>query len=153
MSEKKKRGPGNPNISSYKNGFDKNPQNINRNGRPKKMFTTISGELRKEGIQPLKKGELIDAYELIFNTPEATLKALEEQEQLPIALKIIIQELQDPSARAKAWAEYRDYVYGRAATTASVKVEAEVSDLIEVPAKYQKLMDQMLEDEYGSEKE
>ena len=32
------------------NGFQKNPQNINRNGRPRKMIADVIAELEKQGI-------------------------------------------------------------------------------------------------------
>ncbi len=95
-------------------GFKNNPQNINKKGRPKKSFASINQQLKSEGIEPLKKSDLMDAYATIFNTTEARLKEIAADKETPYALRIIILEMNDKKTRARAMQDYRDYSYGRA---------------------------------------
>ena len=95
--------------------FRKNPQNINRNGRPRKSFALINAELKEKGVEPLTKSQLIEAYSLIFNATEDDLKELAKAENTPCAMKIIIEELKGKASRARAFNDYRDYLFGKAA--------------------------------------
>ena len=113
---------GNPNLWKSAKGFDKNPGNINRNGRPRKSFRTINDELEKKGVEPLGKKNLTDAYALILNATKEELDELESDVKTPLAYKIIIQELGDKKLRARALADYRDYMFGRAGSTVEHKV-------------------------------
>jgi len=96
------------------NGFQENPQNINRNGRPRKSFSVVNDELKAKGVEPLTKSNLIDAYSLIFNSTEDDLKEIAQDKNTPYALKLIINELNDKRTRSKAIADYRDYMFGKA---------------------------------------
>lgn len=102
-------------------GFDKNPQNINKNGRPRKSFASINAELKAKGIMPLSKTDLIDAYATIFNADEETLKKIAKDDKTPYAMKIIILELNDKKTRAKAMQDYRDYSFGKAKESIDMK--------------------------------
>jgi len=93
----------------FKKGESGNP-----NGRPKKSFASINKELRNQGITPLTKSDLIDAYSTIFNADEQTLKDIAADEETPYAMKIIILELNNSKTRAKAMQDYRDYCFGMA---------------------------------------
>lgn len=101
-----------PNAGS--NGFDKNPQNINRNGRPRKSFASINKSLKAKGIKPISKNQLIKAYLLIFNATEEELKELVIDPETPFAFKLVIQELSAPRTRSKALNDLRNYVFGKA---------------------------------------
>lgn len=86
----------------------------NPNWQPRKLFSTINKELKDKGIKPLSKAQLIEAYELIFNTDEEELKKLATDKSVPFMLRLIIMELSDKKNRAKAIADYRDYCFWRA---------------------------------------
>ena len=101
-----------PNAGS--NGFDKNPENINRNGRPRKSFASTNLLLREKGIEPIGKRELLDTYQLIFNATENELQELLDDPEIPLAFKWIIRELSNDSTRAKALKDLRDYTFGKA---------------------------------------
>jgi len=58
-------------INRFEKGESGNP-----NWQPRKLFSTINKELKNKGIKPLSKAQLIEAYELIFNTDEEELKKL-----------------------------------------------------------------------------
>ena len=96
-------------INQFEKGESGNP-----NGQPRKLFSTINKELKAKGIKPLSKAQLIEAYELIFNTDEEELKKLATDKSVPFMLRLIIMELSDKKARAKAMADYRDYCFWRA---------------------------------------
>jgi len=84
----------------------------NLNGRPKKSFSTINAQMRENGVEPLKKRELIEAYLLLFNLNEADLQLLASQDDTPYAMKIIILELNNKFFRMKALQDMRDYCFG-----------------------------------------
>ena len=118
-------GKGDKDIWKRGKGFDKNPQNINRNGRPRKSFRTINDELQKKGVEPLGKKNLTDAYALILNATKDELDELERDKNTPLAYRIIIQELGDKKLRARALADYRDYMFGKAGSVVEHKVHIE----------------------------
>ena len=96
------------------NGFKENPENINKEGKNRKSFSSINKDLIEKGIEPLKKKDLINAYELIFNSDEEELKTISKDPSTPYGLKLIITELNDKKTRSKAMADYRDYMFGKA---------------------------------------
>ena len=98
-------------------GFDKNPQNINKEGRPRKSFKLFNDEMKKNGVEPLSRDQLIEAYSIIFNSSEEDLKRIASDTQQPYALRIIITEMNDKKTKAKALADYRDYMFGKATQT------------------------------------
>ena len=104
-------------------GFDKNPQNINRNGRPRKSFSTINADLKKQGVEPLKKAQLIEAYTLVFNSTKEELKEISENPDTPIGLNIIITQLSNKDTKDKAMNDYRDYMFGKAVQKTEIKAE------------------------------
>lgn len=109
-----------------KAGFQKNPQNINRKGRPRKSFRIINEVLKKKGINEIKKNELIEFYTLIFNATEDELRIIVEDKKTPLALKIILLELKDKKTRSVALKDMRDYMFGQATQEISHTVKARV---------------------------
>jgi hypothetical protein len=57
---------GNPDKIKGK-GFDKNPQNINRNGRPPRLVNTVIAELKKKGYERVEHKSVIESMELMLN--------------------------------------------------------------------------------------
>ena len=96
------------------NGFQKNPQNINKNGAPRKSFSSINLSLKEKGVEPLSKMQFIEAYTLIFNATDKELKEISRDTTVPYVFRLIIQELSNTKTRSKALADYRDYMFGRA---------------------------------------
>jgi len=107
-------GKGNIKGSDNTNGFQKNPQNINMNGRPRKSFATINADLRKKGVTPLTKSDMIDAYGLIFNSTDEELEEIKHDKKTPLVLRLIIKEFDKASTKSRALADYRDYMFGKA---------------------------------------
>ena len=110
-----KKQRGNPEIWKLAKGFDKNPQNINKKGRPKKSFNKINEFLKKRGVEPLMKPHLIEAYSLILNSDQESLQKIKEDPSTPVAFVAIIDELEDKNTRMRAMQDYRDYMFGKAA--------------------------------------
>lgn len=86
----------------------------NPNWRPRKLFSTVNAELKEKGIQVLSKEQLIEAYWLVFNTDEEELERIAKDKSYPFALRLIILELNNKNNRAKAMADYRDYMFWKA---------------------------------------
>ncbi len=107
-------------------GFHKNPQNINRSGANRKSFSSINEVLKKKGIQPVKKNELIEFYTLIFNATEDELIKIYQDKKTPLALKIVLMELKDKSTRSKAIADLRNYMFGQAMQEHNHTIKARV---------------------------
>lgn len=109
--------PGTKNLTKGKDGFGKNPQNINRKGRPKKSFRLFTEKMESEGVEPLSKSQLINAYRIIFNCNEDELREIAKDKDQPYALRLIIQELNDKRLRAKAMQDYREFCFREAENT------------------------------------
>lgn len=104
------------------NGFDKNKQNINTKGQPRKSFSTINLELKEKGVEPLTKNQFIEAYTLIFNSTDKELKQIANDLNVPLVLRLIIKELSNTKTRSKALADYRDYMFGRAVQKSEIEM-------------------------------
>lgn len=138
---------GNKNIHNHPNagkgGFGKNPQNINRSGANRKSFATINEVLKKKGIQPLTKNELIESYTLIFNATEEELKRIASDKKTPFALRLIIIELNDKTTRSKAISDLRNYMFGQPVQ----EIKATVAPRVLSPQEMEEYR-KSLEDEY-----
>lgn len=108
------------------NGFDKNPQNINRRGANRKSYAKINDTLKKKGIKPVTKSELIEFYTLIFNATEEELKKIATDQNQPLVLRTMILELNDKKLRSQAIRDFRDYMFGKADETVNHTVKARV---------------------------
>ncbi|EMY3482122.1 hypothetical protein AAIP36_000326 [Flavobacterium psychrophilum] len=109
--------------SSKGKSFATQKQNINKKGQPRKSFGTINEELRAKGVEPLTKSQFIEAYTLIFNSTDAELKDISKDLNVPLVLRLIIQELSNTKTRSKALVDYRDYMFGRAEQKLDLKIE------------------------------
>ena len=114
-------GKGNKEIWKYAKGFDVNPQNRHTTGPNRKSFSVLNDQLVAKGVEPLSKKHLTDAYALIFNATESELRELADNADVPVAYKIIIDELANPKMRAKAMSDYRDYMFGKGVSTVEHK--------------------------------
>ena len=101
-------------INANINGLKKNPQNINRKGRPKNSFSLLNDSLKAQGYEPLTKGALHEAYSLILSLDESKIIEIREDENQPFAVRLIIQELTDKNSRGKTLQDMRNYLFGTA---------------------------------------
>jgi len=71
------------------NGFQKNPQNINRNGRPRKMIADVIAELEKQGIKAATKPDIQDIYMRLINVEIPELEQIVKDTAQPVLVRIV----------------------------------------------------------------
>ena len=71
------------------NGFQKNPQNINRKGRPRKMITDVIAELEKQGIKAATKSDILDIYMRLINMEIQELEQIVKDPTQPVLVRIV----------------------------------------------------------------
>ena len=71
------------------NGFQKNPQNINRNGRPRKMIADVIAELEKQGIKAATKPDIQDIYMRMINIEIPELEQIVKDTAQPVLVRIV----------------------------------------------------------------
>lgn len=71
------------------NGFQKNPQNINRNGRPRKMIADVIAELEKQGIKAATKPDIQDIYMRLINIEIPELEQIVKDTSQPVLVRIV----------------------------------------------------------------
>jgi Mg/Co/Ni transporter MgtE len=139
------RGKINEHPKVNTNGFDKNPQNINKKGVPKKSFAQFNEKLKAEGHEALTKTQLVEAYGLIFNLPEEELKLIALDLKQPFALRLIINEMSNSKTRSKALADFRDYAFGKALAEMKVQTNMQIGKMSE---EAKDKIDEILNNEY-----
>lgn len=77
------------NIYKDAKGFDKLPENINKNGRPRKTINSVNKELEEQGIKPTTANEIKDIYLRLVNMEMTELKALVENQKQPALIRIV----------------------------------------------------------------
>lgn len=107
--------------------FDGNPQNINRNGRPKKTVSIINSEMLKKGYEPVTQSQIQDAYLQIMNLDTEELQAMSHREDLPFLYKIVIKHLLKDK-----WYEVLEKMLDRSIGKATQKVEQTITGDLEV---------------------
>ncbi len=70
-------------------GFDANPQNINRAGRPKKQLSYIIEEIKDMWYKQPSQGEIIDICWLMLALTEKDLSDVASREEYPMIMRII----------------------------------------------------------------
>ena len=107
------------------NDFSARKEDINRGGRPRKLFRVFNEELKKLGVEEVGKAQLMEAYAIIFNTDLETLKEWANNDSTPIGLRIIIESLLNKKTRLKAYQEFKEWTFGRASN--DIKINAQQS--------------------------
>jgi hypothetical protein len=77
-------------------GFDKNPQNINRKGRPPKLIKQVNNELIKKGYKVPSRDEITEAMLLILQMQLVEVKELADEKtksDYPFFYKLIAKEI------------------------------------------------------------
>ena len=70
-------------------GFDKNPQNINRKGRPRKLITDVIAQLEEQGIKPATKPDIQDIYMRLINVEIPELEQIVKDSTQPVLVRIV----------------------------------------------------------------
>tara|TARA_R110002110_G_scaffold48419_6_gene144356 strand:- start:102 stop:503 length:402 start_codon:yes stop_codon:yes gene_type:complete len=71
------------------NGFDKNPQNINRTGANRKSISSVNIELEAKGIKAASKKDILDCYLRLINIDLKELGAMVKDEEQPAMIRIV----------------------------------------------------------------
>lgn len=101
-------------------GFETNPQNINREWRPKKGISFLNAELEAEWYSPASKSDIEINYMSLLNLSEDRIKQLSEDKTQPILIHIL-------SKSILSWRWYDivekmlDRGIGKARTTEEIK--------------------------------
>lgn len=86
-----KYGNGNPDKIKDQ-GFDKYPERINRNGRPK-LLRQINDDLQSQGIEKATISQIVDNYSYLMNCTETKLKSIKDDPNSPYLLRKLIQTM------------------------------------------------------------
>lgn len=73
--------------------FDKNPQNINRSGRPRKQLSIILSEVQELGYKCPSDSEIVEICWLMLSLSEDELKRIRDSDEFPMIMKIIASRL------------------------------------------------------------
>jgi hypothetical protein len=76
--------------------FTKNDPRINREGRPRKLLSTINNELKEKGFERVSPSQVIEAYELFLNLNEQEATQIIESKEHPMFLRIVLKHLMSP---------------------------------------------------------
>jgi len=71
------------------NGFQKNPQNINRSGANRKLVSSVIKELQDKGVEPATAGEIKDSYLRFLNLSEKELMEISKDTEQPMLNRIV----------------------------------------------------------------
>ena len=74
-------------------GFDANPQNINRWGRPRKQLSIILSEVQELGYKRPSDSEIVEICWLMLSLSEDELKRIERGDEFPMIMKILASRL------------------------------------------------------------
>lgn len=109
------------NLTPFKPGQSGNP-----NGRPRKLLGELNEELKAQGITPVSKAQLEEAYRLVFNLSEADAKRLKDDHAAPFWLRKVIAYIGSATGKEMI-REMQDRVYGRPNQTITATI-TEVPD-------------------------
>ena len=104
------------------NGFQKNPQNINKSGANRKSWSSINKELEKKSIKKVDRNTYYETVSRLMNMQQEEMMDLVQDKNSPQWLRWLIGDLSDKKIRAKIMSEYRDWMFGKA------KQEVHVTD-------------------------
>lgn len=70
-------------------GFDANPQNINRNGRPRKLVGTVNKELEEKGVKEASSEQIKSCYLRLINLEIEELQSMVEDKEQPVLIRVV----------------------------------------------------------------
>lgn len=97
-----------PNAKKFRKGESGNPD-----GRPPKLLSTITAELKSKGYERATANQVADAFETLMNVPQNELADMVKDEKAPMSLRIVGKAM----LTAKGWEVLQamlDRAHGRA---------------------------------------
>lgn len=76
-------------LYKFANGFDKNPQNINKKGQPRKLISDVNADLENNGVKEATKTDIVSCYLRLINLPVDELKQAVEDIKKPALIRIV----------------------------------------------------------------
>ena len=74
-------------------GFDKNPNNINRKGRPRRLVSSIIQDLKEKGIVQVKAIDIVEAFEMLFNLESKEIAEIANNDKNPYFIRRVAKEM------------------------------------------------------------
>lgn len=74
-------------------GFDKNPNNINRRGRPRRLVSSIIQDLKEKGIVQVKAIDIVEAFEMLFNLESKEIAEIANNDSNPYFIRRVAKEM------------------------------------------------------------
>ena len=74
-------------------GFDKNPNNINRKGRPRRLVSSIIQDLKEKGIVQVKATDIVEAFEMLFNLESKEIAEIANNDKNPYFIRRVAKEM------------------------------------------------------------
>lgn len=106
--------------------FSSNPQNINRNWRPRKGISAVTAELEEKGFKPATSQEIKDNYMAMLQLSQDDLEKLKDDRTKPALINILAKNML--SEKGFDIAERMiDRGHGKAVQQVETKQELEVS--------------------------
>jgi hypothetical protein len=82
-------GRGNIKPSDRTNGLEKNPQNINRNGRPRKLISQVNIDLEQNGVRETSSEEIKSCYLRLINLEINELEEMVGDDSQPVLIRVV----------------------------------------------------------------
>jgi hypothetical protein len=98
------------NNLNKRKSFDKHPEFINKNGRPRRFVSTVIKELELLGIEKVKPSQVIDLYETLLNCTIEKLTELANDVNAGWEVRQTAKYM--IKFPEKAWKEMKDRVHG-----------------------------------------
>ena len=95
------------------NGFADHPENINRDGRPKKLTTDILQDLKGSGIVNVSAEQVTSIIEVMLNCTKKQLQTYAKAKGQPYIVNIFAQHLLDSKNSTKVLDALLDRAYGK----------------------------------------
>ena len=95
-------------------------------GRPPKLLSTITAELKAKGYERATANQVADAFETLMNVPQDELATMVKDEKAPMSLRIVGKAM----LTAKGWEVLQamlDRAHGKAKTSVDVTGNMDVN--------------------------
>lgn len=74
-------------------GFKQCPENINKNGRSKRLVGDIIIDLKENGYNAISNADINELYKILININSEDLKLMAEDQKQPIIVKVIVKAI------------------------------------------------------------
>lgn len=104
------------------NTFRDKPERINKKGRPIKLLTDVTNELKAKGYEPLKESQLIEAYETLLQLPKDDVKKISQATDKPYFFCLVAKWMCESGKGMQMLEKIMDRAYGKTMMRASQDV-------------------------------